>query len=43
MLKRYNPDFSHVIEYEPIEVQPDLRYVEQLVKDSRPTGKDIEE
>ena len=31
MLKKYNPDFNHVIEYESIEVQPDLSYVEQLV------------
>ena len=32
MLKKYQPDSSHVIEYEPIEVQPDLSYVEQPVK-----------
>ena len=32
MLKRYNPDFSHVIEYEPIEIQPNLSYVELPVK-----------
>ena len=32
MLKKYNPDSNHVIEYEPIEVQPDLSYVEQPVE-----------
>ena len=32
MLKKYNPDCSHVIEYEPVEVQPYLTYVEQPVK-----------
>ena len=28
MLKKYNPDSKHVIEYEPIEIQADLSYVE---------------
>ncbi|KAL8119581.1 hypothetical protein AgCh_016907 [Apium graveolens] len=28
MLKKYNPDSRHVIEYEPIELQADLLYVE---------------
>ena len=32
MLKRYNPDASHVIESEPIEIQPDLSYVEQPIE-----------
>ena len=32
MLKRYTPDTRHVIEYEPIELQPDLSYVEQPVQ-----------
>ena len=32
MLKKYYPDSNHVIEYEPIEIQPDLSYVEQPVK-----------
>lgn len=31
MLKRYNPDLSHVIDYEPIELQLDLSYIEQPV------------
>ncbi|KAL8111549.1 hypothetical protein AgCh_019312 [Apium graveolens] len=29
MLKQYNPDSRHVIEYEPIDIQPDLSFVEQ--------------
>ena len=29
MLKKYNPDANHVIEYETLEVQPDLSYIEQ--------------
>ena len=32
MLKRYNPDSRHVIEYEPIDIQPDLSFVEQPVR-----------
>lgn len=32
MLKKYNLDANHVIEYEPIAVQPDLSYVEQPVR-----------
>ena len=32
MLKKYNPDTKHVIEYEPIEIQPDLSYVEQPIE-----------
>ncbi|XP_063938038.1 uncharacterized protein LOC135147914 [Daucus carota subsp. sativus] len=32
MLKKYNLDANHVIEYEPITVQPDLSYVEQPVR-----------
>ena len=32
MLRKYNPDSSHVIEYEPLEIQPDLSYVEQPVE-----------
>jgi len=32
MLKRYLPDSNHVIEYEPIEIQPDLSFVEQPVQ-----------
>ena len=31
MLRRYNPDTSHVIDYEPLDIQPDLSYVEQPV------------
>ena len=31
-LKKYNPDASHVIEYEPVEIQADLSFVEQPVK-----------
>ncbi|KAL8134605.1 hypothetical protein AgCh_009578 [Apium graveolens] len=31
MLKKYNPDSRHVIEYEPIELQADLSYVESLI------------
>ena len=29
MLKRYLPDSNYVIEYEPIEIQPDLSFVER--------------
>ena len=32
MLRKYNPDASHVIEYEPLEIQPDLSYVEQPIE-----------
>ena len=32
MLKRYRPDSNHVIEYEPIEVQPDLSYIERPIE-----------
>ena len=32
MLKHYLPDSNHVIEYEPIEIQPDLSFVEQPVQ-----------
>ncbi|KAL8100540.1 hypothetical protein AgCh_032700 [Apium graveolens] len=32
MLKKYNPDSRHVIEYEPIELQEDLSYVESLIE-----------
>ncbi|XP_074346826.1 uncharacterized protein LOC141685630 [Apium graveolens] len=32
LLKKYNPDTSHVIEYEPVEIQADLSFVEQPVK-----------
>ena len=28
MLRKYNSDTSHVIEYEATEIQPDLSYVE---------------
>jgi hypothetical protein len=31
MLKRYQADASHVMDYQPIEIQPDLSYVEQPV------------
>ena len=32
LLKKYNADVSHVIEVEPVEIQPDLSYVEQPVR-----------
>ncbi|KAL8148898.1 hypothetical protein AgCh_006052 [Apium graveolens] len=32
MLKKYNPDSRHVIEYEPIEFQAVLSYVESLIE-----------
>ncbi|WOH04017.1 hypothetical protein DCAR_0623422 [Daucus carota subsp. sativus] len=32
MLKKYNPDSRHVIEYEPIELEADLSYVERPVE-----------
>ncbi|XP_074373981.1 uncharacterized protein LOC141714357 [Apium graveolens] len=32
MLNRYIPDSNQVIEYEPIELQPDLSYVEQPIQ-----------
>ena len=32
LLKRYVPDPSHVIDYVPLEVQPDLSYVERPVQ-----------
>ena len=32
ILKKYNPDLKHVIEYSPIEIQSDLSYIEQPVE-----------
>ncbi|XP_063942643.1 uncharacterized protein LOC135150309 [Daucus carota subsp. sativus] len=32
MLKKYNPDSKHVIEYEPVELETDLSYVEMPVE-----------
>ncbi|WOH05987.1 hypothetical protein DCAR_0625410 [Daucus carota subsp. sativus] len=32
MLKKYNPDSKHVIEYEPVELEADLSYVEMPVE-----------
>ena len=32
LLKKYNPDASHIIEYEPVELQADLSYVEQPIR-----------
>ena len=32
MLRRYHSDTSHIIEYETVEIQPDLSYEEQPVK-----------
>ena len=32
MLKKCNPESSQVIEYDPIEIQPDLSYVEKPVQ-----------
>ncbi|XP_074377574.1 uncharacterized protein LOC141719092 [Apium graveolens] len=32
MLKKYNPDSKHVIEYEPVELQEDLSYVESPIE-----------
>ena len=32
MLKKYNPDVNHVLEYKPLEVQSDMSYVEQPIE-----------
>lgn len=32
MLKKYKPDSSHMIEYEPLDIQPNLSYIEQPVQ-----------
>ena len=32
VLKAYNPDNKHILEYEPIEIQPDLTYEEHPVR-----------
>ncbi|MDV3191337.1 MAG: hypothetical protein Q8832_02795, partial [Candidatus Phytoplasma australasiaticum] len=32
LLKKYNLDVNHVIEYEPLEIQKDFSYMEQPVK-----------
>ncbi|KAL8092895.1 hypothetical protein AgCh_034953 [Apium graveolens] len=32
MIKKYNPDYRHIIEYEPIELQVDLSYVENSIE-----------
>ena len=32
MLKKYNPNTCHVIEYEEVEIQPDLSYMEQPIE-----------
>ncbi|KAL8146288.1 hypothetical protein AgCh_004148 [Apium graveolens] len=39
MLKKYNPDSSHVIEYDPIELQADLSYVESPIEILEERGK----
>jgi hypothetical protein len=31
-LKKYSPDAEHVLRKEPLQLQPDLSYVEKLVK-----------
>jgi hypothetical protein len=31
-LKKYNPDAEHVLNEEPLQLQPDLSYMEKLVK-----------
>ena len=32
MLRQYNPDAKHIVEYEHVDMQPDLTYVEQPVE-----------
>ena len=32
MLRKYNPDARHIVEYEHVDIQPDLTYVEQPIK-----------
>jgi hypothetical protein len=32
MLRKYNPDARHVVEYEQVDIQPDLSYIEQPVE-----------
>ena len=32
MLRKYNPDARHIVEYEHVDIQPDLTYVEQPVR-----------
>ena len=32
MLRRYVPDLSHVIEYEPLEIRPDATYYEKPLR-----------
>ena len=32
LLKKYNPDVNHVIEFEPIEIQSDLSYIEHPIQ-----------
>ena len=32
VLRKYNPDTSHVIEYEKVEIQPNLSYVKQPIE-----------
>ena len=32
MLRKYHPDASHIIEYDPMEIQTDLSYAEQPVE-----------
>ena len=43
MLKKYCPDSKCVIEYEPVDIQPDLSYVEQPVKDLDHSGENLKE
>jgi hypothetical protein len=31
-LKKYNPDSEHVLNEEPLQLQPDLSYMEKLVR-----------
>ena len=32
MLRKYVPDPSHVIEYQPLDIQPNLTYEEKLIR-----------
>ena len=32
MLKKYQPNPSHVIDFEPMDIQPDLSYEERLIE-----------
>jgi hypothetical protein len=40
-LKKYNPDFEYVLNEEPLQLQPDLSYVEKSIKIIKRSMKEL--